>query len=491
MRKGTILAIVVFLGLAAAAYFSLRQPEERGVHKLSFPGYEKDKVTQLTITGPNPVDLKKTDGKWMVSDGKPADENAVKAAIEAIAKIDSEDVVTSRSDKYADMEVDDTKGTHVVAWAGAKHAAEFTIGKSAAGAAHIRSGDTVYSVRGVSSFTFSKPAAQWHQLKLFTDTLDDVSRVDVALTGSAPYAIVKKDGKWDLEDAKIVPAGFRFDADAARSFVSTLVNASAKEILDKDPGAATTGLGGPADTFTFTGKDGAKHELHLGAALADKSVYAKVAGRDETYTLAEYMGKNLRKAALDFRALTMMKVEMEKVTALNIASGKTSLSLEKADGAWKLGKSSESAPANFEFDPSLGASRVTQVANARALRMATEEEAKKANFSKPSATVTLKLEGGGQATLAFTGEGKDGTTPIVYARGNADSAVYVAAKALADRLTGGVTTFQKRAAPASPNFDASQLANLPPDVRAQLMQQLQQKRAMGSLNLPVQQAQKK
>ena len=482
MGKGTLLAAAVFAGLIAVTYFSLRQPAERGVQRLSFPQYDKDAVTGITITGKNPIELKKADGKWQVSDGKPADETAVKALLEAIGKVDSTDVLTSHTDKYAAMEVDDEKGVHVVASAGAKHVAEFTVGKAAAGATNIRAGDTVYAVRGVFPYAFSKPAAQWHQLKLFTDALDDVSRVEVTLAGAPTYALVKKDNKWELEDTKIVPDGFRFDPDMARTLASSLVNLSAKEILDKDPGVDTTKLNGPTDTFTFTGKDGSKREVHLGASLADKSVYAKVTGRDDVYTLVEITAKNLRKAPTDFRALTLMKLENDKVKKLSIVSDKTKLILEKDGTGWKVVKSSETAPADFTFDPNQVTSRLSSIGNTRGLRLATWEERAKSPLAKPTATLTMTLDDGKEATLVLGGEGKDTehATPFVFARGNVDNEIYIVSKYLVDRLAGGLTTFKKP--PAQPQggggFDASQLANLPPDVRAQLMKQMQGRQGM-------------
>jgi hypothetical protein len=482
MRKGTILAALVFVALIAVALLQLRKPVERGITHLSFTGLEKDKVTELSITGTNPIDLKKTDGKWVVSDGKPADENAVRMALDAISKIESDDVVTTNPERYVAMGVDEEKGTHIVAWIGSRHAAEFTLGSSAGANTHIRSGDAVYAVHGVRSFQLSKPSSAWHNLKLFTDALDDVSRVEVGLSGKAPYALVKKGTQWELEDPKVVPAGFRFDHDEARTLMSSLVNLGAKEILDKDPGVATTHLDNTADVLVFVGKDGARRELHLGATTAEKNVYARISGKDDLYTLTESAAKGLRKAPTDLRELTLVQLTPDKVRKLTVNAGKTQLVLAKEGSTWKVAHSSEPTPADFELDSNQVNSKISGFSTARALRLATEAEERTAGLAKPAATVTATLEDGKTVSISFGAEGKEkeNNSPVVFARGSVDNTTYVVAKFLAERFTGGLSTFKKQAAPANPQFDASQLANLPPDIRAQLLQQLRQRTAQGA-----------
>ena len=54
----------------------------------------------------------------MVSDGVEADKNAVKRLLEAIPKIDSSDLVTQDSSRFAEQEVDEEKGTRVAVFSG-------------------------------------------------------------------------------------------------------------------------------------------------------------------------------------------------------------------------------------------------------------------------------------------------------------------------------------------------------------------------------------
>lgn len=465
MRKGTILAIVVFAGLLAAVVAMNRRAPERGIARLSF-AVDKDKVDLLEIKGPNPMKLERKSGKWTLGDGKPAEENAVRSALDALAKIDSSDVVTSNPDRFAELDVNDEKGTRVRAAAQGRTVAEFVIGKPGGGGANVRKGDNVWTVKGLWPAVFSKSASAWHDLHVFTEKPEEVTRVEVTPASGAAWALEKKDEKWALTDEKAVPKGFRFDENAARSFASTLVGLSAHELLDKDPGDEVSGLSA-ADRFAFVLKDGTRRELRLGKARADKSVHVGVEGRAEVWTLAEWTARNLKKSPLDLRELTLVRMDRTKVRRLTIQNGKEKLVLEKQGADWKIGTCTEKIPDGFELDSSLVERRLGTLSSARAMRPADIASAK-AGVDRPSGSVTASLDGGDSAGLVFGAQTKDDTNEVFVVRGNIDRDLYYASKWMHDDLLGGLASFRKQAAPQQP----SGLEGLSPDVRAKLMEQL-------------------
>mgnify|MGYP002410133992 CR=1 FL=1 len=475
MKKGTILASVVFVALLIGAALSLSRKPERGITRLSFATIDKAGIDKLQITGPNPVELQKKDGKWVLANGKEADQTAVQNALDAIPKIDSSDLVTRSSERFAEYEVDDAKGTKLVAWAGAQKVAEAVVGKAGGSGTFVRSGGAVYSVRGVSSYLFSKPVSSWMQLKIFADAFDDVSRLEVALHGQPPYALVKKESDWQLEDPSVAPAGFRFDKNVARTLVSSVVNLRAKEFVDADPGAEATGLE-QADLFAFVGKDGARRELKLGKAREDKSLFARAAGHDDLFVVQEYSGRALRKGLADLREMTLMKLETEKAAKLAIRDGKTELVFEKQGADWKIGRSTEVVPKDFELDPAAVLRRLNAVKNARALSI-TDPGATSGAW-KPSGTVTVTFEDGTNATLAFGAATKHEEQDAYLARGNADSETYVVTKYLRDDTLRGLQSFKKVAQQMPPQIDPSALDQLPPEVRKSLQEQIARQQQM-------------
>jgi len=254
MKKGTIVAIVVFAGLLALVVIRSRKPAERGITKLSFTSISPKAIDGLEISGPNPIKMSRKGDGWVLADGKAAAEKAPDAAVKGLVAIDTADLVTHDPDRFKALKVDDKGGTHVVAKGSGKVLADFYVGKMDRGGTYVRHGDDVYIVHGIYPAMFSKPAAQWHHLKLFDLKPDDVTKLEVALHGEKPYTLVqtkKKDG-YTLADPSVLPKGFRFDKNAAAGLVRTITSARAKTVLETDPGTKTTGLTGGADTFTLT-----------------------------------------------------------------------------------------------------------------------------------------------------------------------------------------------------------------------------------------------
>src|SRR6185503_10798615 len=142
----------------------------------------------------------------------------------------------------AELEVDEETGTAVETYSGGAKTAEFVVGSASAGGSNVRVGDTVYLVKRVAKGQFSRERSQWLDRKLFADAPDAATRVEVKLAGQQPYALVKDGAEWKPEDASILPPKFRFDKNAARSLVSALLAAQAKDVLEQDPGDAATGL---------------------------------------------------------------------------------------------------------------------------------------------------------------------------------------------------------------------------------------------------------
>jgi hypothetical protein len=473
----------VFLLLLAGAIWSTSRSPERGITRISLAEVDADAIDAVEISGKNAVSLTREGEVWRVASGKEADASAVKRMVEAIPKIASSDLVTTDSERYAEFEVDDEKGTRIKAAVGGQEVVNFVVGKSAPGGSHVRVGEKVFAVKRIYASTFSREASSWLQRKLFGDKLADVNRVEVALAAGSSYALVKKDNQWALEDEAVLPSGFRFDKSGASSLASTLVNARAKDILDEDPGTETTGLDA-GDRLAFVVAQGegegattVRHELRLGKSLQDKTVYAQVGGKSDVITLPEYTAKNLRKSPTDFRDLRMVNLDKDKVTSIRIRDGGKRLTVEKQGAEWKIGDHSETIPSDFTLDPAAVTRRLSGIANARATQVAEGVSPSAAGLSRPSATVTATLEDGTTVTVAFGRETKDGERDMVYARGNADDAVYLVTSWTRKNLTGGVDTFKKTADPGGmPNFNPKDLENLPPDVRASLMKQMQQKR---------------
>lgn len=480
MKKQTLIAVVVFVGLLVIGIISVTGERERGISRIDFSALATDGIDKIQISGKNEAELIKSGDDWQL-DGKLVDARAVKQLIDAIPKLVSSDMVTKTRARYADLEVDDEKGTGVKVFAGSDVIAEFRVGKAARGGSHILIGEEVYAVSGVYPRTFAKNGNNWLEKKLFKDNFTDVEKVEVKLNGKAPYVLIKKDGKWDLEDASILPKDFRFDKAAASRVVSSLIGLRAKEILDEDPGVEKTKLDAGYDAISyFTKADGSGNSgtVRIGATDTEKkATYVQVEGRGEVMTVYESTVNNLRKLPTDLRDMKMVELDKAKVNSLVILSDGKKLTLDKKGSDWSIGTSSDKVPADFTLDPAAVSRRLSAFQNARAMSVATLS-AGAAGLGRPSASITATLEDGKKVTLAFGKKTKQDNRDVVYARGNADNAVYVVNAYTRKNVTGLLDTFKKRENIGGPsglgNIDPSALKNLPPDVRKSLEQQMRQ-----------------
>ncbi|MCK5688147.1 DUF4340 domain-containing protein, partial [Myxococcota bacterium] len=340
----------------------------------------------------------------------------------------------------------------------------------------------IYKISKVFPATFKKERKAWFNRKLFDDQIADVKRLAVSAPGVS-YALIQKDGEWALEDASVLPEGFRFDSGLARSLVNGVIGTRAKEILEKDPEAASSGLGKDAWTLAYSVGAGASAKVHtllIGKSDAEKNVYAKSVESDDSLLLPASGAARLQKKIEDFRNLHVMDFDAAKAKELSIRTSKGLLSFVKTEGQWAIGKSFEKAAEGFEFDPSTVARRLGVISSLKAdARLDLDTAA--AGLLAPRSVITVVQEDGTTVRLITGKEVQTGDKTNVYISGNIDGAVYQVAKARIDQLVGGLESFKKVAPPpggmgGNPlgNIDPQQLQNLPPEIRQQLIQQLMQ-----------------
>ena len=482
MNKNTIIALGVFGLLIVLTIVSTSEKAERGMQRMSLTHVETERIDKIKISGKKSAELVKQSDHWTVQ-GKRADKNAVKQLLEAIGKVASKDLVTTNQERFAELEVDEEKGLVTEVFSGGKSRATFVVGKIAAGGAvHIRVKDEVYLVKGVRPTLFARDASAWVDKKLFEVKLGEVNRVEVALRGEPPYALVKKEKDWSVEEEDF-PEGFRYDKMIAARMVSSLVHLRAQEVVVEDPGVEVSGIDDQADRLTFFAKaedeeEARRFELRLGKS-ADKIVYAQIAGRDEFWKLSESSVKGVRKVPMDFRSLALMTLERDQVVGIDIQGEKERLRLEKEEGGlWKISSSSSPIPKDFELDPKAVSRRITALINAKGIEMAEGVSVGGAGLSKARQYVKASLKDGSKVILAFGKDFEREGRKMVYAQGNADNALYVMADFSRNSLTGGVTTFQKREAspgstgPGLAGLDPKTLEGLPPEVRKSLEEQI-------------------
>ncbi len=453
-----------------------------GVARLELPVVEMAAVTSIELGGAQTVTLKKEGAGWTVADASKvfhaADEGQVNAVLEGLKDLKTELFVTEKSDRFAELEIDEGKGlSFKVFTTGTAPALDVVFGKQGkSGGAYLRSAKSqqVFLTNSRLAIDARHQALRWRKRQIFPAHLPELTRVTAQLDDGAALAIeAQPDGSWVLGAQTPAPAGFRYDPAAAQRFASTLTGAWAVDFLD---GASDALFPQPHTVITATLKDGKTATLHLGAAVpaatdrgqpSAAGVAAKVDGNPEVYVLSNDQAAQLRKHVTDLRDTSLLAFDVGKAQKLAInAAGKKTV-VGKEGGAWKL-LQPKAMPAGSEFESAQVDRVLARLVSMRAEALV-DVAAATAGLNKPTATVEVFLEGGGSKLLKF---GADAGGQSVYVQGTVDPLVYKIDKGNRAQFETALELFKKPPPRPQNMGNMRGLENLPPEIRQQLEAQL-------------------
>ena len=476
MNKSTLIALLIFTLLALVTFSTLREKPERGVRRWSLEHVDAAAVDRLLLgSGEEEIELKKQGDEWQL-DGLRADGTTIDRVVATLAVLRSSDLASRSAGRFAELEVDDEKGKRVRLYSGADELADLVIGApSPSGGSYVRDGEEVYSVAGVNRASYGRERDGWVEKRAFFDDFEDVIKVRVSVQGGTPYALVKKDERWELEDASLMPSDQRFDADQAKQLVRSLVSVRASEVFAEEPEASGFGDGVDKLEYHVEGDD-APRVLVLGATK-DAAVYARSSQRDHVLALREFSAKNLRKTLAGLRDFNFVDLDMAHAKRLEIVDGASRLVLGKGQGGWKIDESSEAVGDDFELDLGAPGRRVATIGRLKGVA----ESSGAIDVAEVSQSVRVTLEDDTVVAVGFGAESKWQERDVVEAKGNVDDKTYLVDKSARDRVLAGLDSFKKREAPAPGagglgGLDPAALQNLPPEVRNSLLKKMAEER---------------
>jgi hypothetical protein len=295
MKFRLIIAVIVLAALSGVLYWSQhRKPPAENAAVPAMPVILKvdpSAVTELVIKqkGSDPVTLKKTEGKWQITEPM-----AYRAAQEAVAGL-----LSTLSALSADRVVEE-KAADRKQYGLEEPAVEVDVGthQLMLGDDTPAGGDVYGAVAGdprvftVSSYTKTSLAKGLNDLRdksLLTLNPDKVSRVELVKKGQDLEFDRTKDG-WQILKPSASPA----DATAVNDLVRSLTSAK------MDLSAAATGFaqGTPVGTAKLTGEFGVQT---LEVRKNKDDYYAKSSATEGTYKVDSSVGQALDKKPDDFQ----------------------------------------------------------------------------------------------------------------------------------------------------------------------------------------------
>jgi uncharacterized protein DUF4340 len=207
---------------------------------------------------------------------------------------------------------------------------------------------------------------------------------ELILKQKEPVTLTKTDGKWQITEPKPYPA----DQVAVASVLSTLSGLNADRLVDeKATDRKQYGLEPAQVELDIRGKNGGSQRLLLGDdTVAGGDVYAALAGDPRVFTVASYTKSSLTKSLNDLRDKSLITLNADKVSRVELLKKGQDLELERTKDGWQILKPSPS-PA----DSSAVNALVIALTNAR-MDLSTAADAA-TGFARGIPLATAKLTG--------------------------------------------------------------------------------------------------
>jgi hypothetical protein len=300
--RGLIVAVVVLATLGGVLYWSQHHKpaeESAAVPASTAPVIVKINpadVSQLTIKQKEPVTLKKTNGKWQITEPKsyPADQEAVAGVLSTLSGLNADRVVEEKaSDRkqyglnpaQVELDISGKEGTR-----------QLLLGDDTpAGGdvyAALATDPRVFTIASYNKSSLAKTLNDLRDKSLLTLSADKVSRVELLKKGEDLELDRTKDG-WQI----LKPSSSLADSAAVNALVSALT--SARMDLTATADAATAfARATPLATAKVTGDAGVQT---LEVRKNKDDYFAKSSAVDGVYKVDSGLGQALDKKIEDFR----------------------------------------------------------------------------------------------------------------------------------------------------------------------------------------------
>jgi hypothetical protein len=294
--RGLIIAVIILAVLAGILYWSQHRtpPAESAAVSPAAPAILKidpSAVTQLVLKqkGSDPVTLKKTEGKWQITEPKPyrADQEAVAGVLSTLSALSADRVV---EDKAADRKQYGLEEPAAEVDVGTR---QLMLGDDTPAGGDVYAGvagdPRVFTVSSYTKTSLTKSLNDLRDKSLLTLNPDKVSRVELLKKGQDLEFDRTKDG-WRILKPSASPA----DATAVNDLVRSLTGAK------MDLSAVATGFAQatPIGTAKLTGDSGVQI---LEVRKNKDDYYAKSSATEGTYKVDSILGQAFDKKLDDFQ----------------------------------------------------------------------------------------------------------------------------------------------------------------------------------------------
>jgi hypothetical protein len=297
-----IVVLLVLVGLTVSLQ-TARKAEDTATPKVEvkIPKIERDKVDEIELSAPErpKVRLVKKGDAWRMAEPTEAaaDQEAVSSVLDKLADLEVTGVAATKVENHARLEVDEKKGTHVIAKSGGKVLLDGFIGSYSSGNSMLRlQGSTnVATVRGSIRYAFTKYPREWRDRVIAKLEPKDVQRIAFDNKDGHIEFVRKSADEWEQvlgkREKKIDP----LDISKVRGIVGTasVLNAVDFAAPTLTPEQAGLGAGAATVTLTLSSDAGEQKVLYRVGNQVEQNYYAQRDGIDTIFQISTWVGGRL------------------------------------------------------------------------------------------------------------------------------------------------------------------------------------------------------
>ncbi len=276
---------------------------------------------------------------------------------------------------------------------------------------------------------------------------DKIDEISIKSESGERTQLQKSGTEWKIASA----AGAKPDPTEISGLTSNLSSLELERVVDENPSDLKEyGLAQPRIEVAFK-SGGQQHTLLIGQKTPPGTdLYAKRADDKKVFLIPSHLESTFNRTTFDLRDKAMLKVDRDKLDALEFTAGDRGSRFVRPAGEWQI-----AAPVQARADFSAIEGLVSRLAGLqmKSIVDAPDPDAKKYGLDKPAATVKFGT-GSSQATLVLGGTAAEGT---IYARDLSRPAVFTVESSVLDELKKDPSDYRQKDLFDARSFNATRI----------------------------------
>jgi hypothetical protein len=241
------------------------------------------------------VTLVKVGEEWQLDKPvkAPANQANVKSMLDNLKSLKATEAIDPGKSAYDKYNVADGKGLHAVFAKEGGTVFEAWFGDSGGRGqmTRIAGKDGVYSVKGYSSYLYSRDVKGWRDMTLLKFEDADVTAASL-VNEHGTFEFTKSGEKWagkykPAKGGALAPLA-KFDEEKVKDMLRAYRSLNADNFAESSKTAADLGLEKPVATLVLTMKDGGKKQVDVGSNSENTSRWVRVTGKSEFFSISSW-----------------------------------------------------------------------------------------------------------------------------------------------------------------------------------------------------------